>query len=145
MSHIMLPQDANPFGNVHGGVIMKYVDDAAGVAAARHVRGPAVTASVDRLDFFHPVYIGNLLIVRASLNMVGKSSMEVGVRVEAETLVTGLVNHVVTAYLTFVALDINQRPGQVPPLILETDEEKRRNRLALMRRKERLAHIKNQK
>ena len=90
MSHIMLPQDANPFGNVHGGVIMKYVDDAAGVAAARHVRGPAVTASVDRLDFFHPVYIGNLLIVRASLNMVGKSSMEVGVRVEAETLVTGL-------------------------------------------------------
>ncbi len=135
----MLPEDANPAGNVHGGVIMKHVDTCAGVVAIRHARGNAVTASIDRLDFHHPVFIGDLLIVKASLNMVGRTSMEVGVRVEAENLFTGEVRHTASAYLTFVALDKKGSPAQVAPLILETDEDIRRNNEAKKRREVRLA------
>ncbi|CAO0820387.1 Uncharacterized acyl-CoA thioester hydrolase CPn_0654/CP_0093/CPj0654/CpB0680 [Desulfarculales bacterium] len=135
----MLPQDANPMGNVHGGVIMKHIDEAAGVTATRHARRPSVTASLDRLDFHNPVYVGNLLILRASVNMVGRTSMELGVRVEAEDLRTGQVRHTASAYMTFVALDDNGRPTPVPPIILETDEERRRNQEAQNRRQMRLA------
>jgi len=135
----MLPEDANPAGNVHGGVIMKHVDTCAGVVAIRHARGNAVTASIDRLDFHSPVFIGNLLIVKASLNMVGRTSMEVGVRVEAENLFTGEVRHTASAYLTFVALDKKGAPAEVAPLILETDEDIRRNNEAKKRREVRLA------
>ncbi|WDN89327.1 hypothetical protein BuS5_02295 [Desulfosarcina sp. BuS5] len=142
ISLVTLPQDANPAGMVHGGVIMYHIDNAAGVTAMRHTRENAVTASIDRLDFHNPVFVGNLLIIKAGLNRVGKTSMEVGVRVEAENLFTGKVTHTASAYLTFVALDKDRRPMKVPPLILETDDEKRRNRQALDRHKLRIAEKK---
>ena len=139
MSHIMLPQDTNAFGIVHGGVVMKHIDDAAGVAALRHTRCNVVTASIDRLDFHNPAFIGNLLTLKASLNLVGKSSMEVGVRVETEDLKTGEIRHTASAYLTFVALDDQFRPRPIPSLVLATDEDRRRNRQAQARRQVRLA------
>ncbi len=135
----MNPEDANPAGNVHGGVIMKYIDTAAGAVAIRHSRKICVTASIDRLDFHNPVYIGDLLILKASITMVGRTSMEVGVRVEAENLLTGNVRHTASAYLTFVAFDEKGVPTAVPPLILETEEENRRNCEAQIRRESRLA------
>ena len=138
MSHMMLPPDANPVGIVHGGVVMKHIDDAAGVVAVRHSGGNAVTASIDRLDFHHPAFIGNLLTVKASLNLTGETSMEIGARVETEDPVTGTVKHTASAYLTFVALDANNRPRKIPGIIPESDDEKRRNCEALDRRKERL-------
>jgi acyl-CoA hydrolase len=140
----MMPEDANPAGNVHGGVVMKYIDTAAGVVAARHARSNVVTASIERLDFIHPVYVGNLLSLKASLNMVGTTSMEVGVRAETEDLLTGEVRHTVSAYLTVVALDANGRPKRVPRLILESEDEKRRNREALRRREVKLAERKRE-
>ena len=139
MAQQMNPQDANPAGNVHGGVIMKLIDTAAGAVAIRHARSNAVTASIDRLDFFHPVFVGDFVTLRASLNFVGRTSMEVGVRVESENLLTGERRHTSTAYLTYVALDGSGQPLPLPPMILETDEEKRRNREAKVRRETRLA------
>jgi uncharacterized protein (TIGR00369 family) len=139
MAQQMNPQDANPAGNVHGGVIMKLIDTAAGAVAIRHARSNAVTASIDRLDFFHPVFIGDFVTLRASLNFVGRTSMEVGVRVESENLMTGERRHTSTAYLTYVALDGSGQPLPLPPMILETEEEKRRNREAKVRRETRLA------
>jgi uncharacterized protein (TIGR00369 family) len=139
MAQQMNPQDANPAGNVHGGVIMKLIDTAAGAVAIRHARSNAVTASIDRLDFFHPVFVGDFVTLRASLNFVGRTSMEVGVRVESENLLTGERRHTSTAYLTYVALDGHGQPLLLPPMILETDEEKRRNREAKVRRETRLA------
>ncbi len=141
----MNPEDANPAGNVHGGVIMKYVDTAAGVVAIRHSRKIAVTASIDRLDFHYPVFVGDLLILKASINMVGRTSLEVGVRVEAENLLTGEVRHTASAYLTFVALDEKSKPTEIPPLILETEEETRRNCEAQIRRQSRLAEKEREK
>lgn len=138
MSQLMGPPDTNPAGNVHGGVIMKLIDSAAGVVAVRHARVNAVTASIDRMDFHHPAFSGDLVTLKASLNMVGKSSMEIGVRVETENLFTGEVRRTASAYLTYVALDKAGRPTTVPPLILETEEEKRRNREAIARRECRL-------
>ena len=145
IAHVMMPQDANPSGNVHGGVVMKYIDTAAGVVAKRHARCDCVTASIDRLDFHHPVYIGDLLTLKASLNMVGKTSMEIGVRAEAEDLATGRIRHTSSAYLTFVALDSGGKPKEVPPLELETEEEKRRNQEACDRRGVRLTEKKKEK
>ncbi len=139
MSHMLLPQDANAAGIAHGGVVMKHIDNAGGVVAIRHTRGNCVTASIDRLDFHNPAFIGNLLTLKASLNMVGSTSMEVGVRVETEDLRTGEVRHTASAYLTFVALDENFRPRSVPPLVLETEDDRRRNRQAQDRRRVRLA------
>ncbi len=138
MSQIMQPEDANVAGNVHGGTIMKLIDNAAGVVAVRHCRSNAVTASVDRIDFHHPAYIGDLLVIKASMNMVGKTSMEIGARVEAERLLSGDRYHIASAYLTYVSLDEDLKPNPVPPLIAETDAEKRRNREAQTRRKTRL-------
>ena len=138
-SIVMMPEDANPSGNVHGGVIMKNVDTTAGVVAFRHTRRNSVTASIDRLIFHYPVFVGDLLTLRASLNMAGRTSMEIGVRIEAENLLSGEVRHTASAYLTFVALDKSGRPTEIPPLVLETDEEKRRNQQALARRETRLA------
>ncbi len=139
LSHVVTPQDANTAGNVHGGVIMKLIDTAAGVVAARHSSCNVVTASVDRLDFHSPGFIGEILTLKASLNLVGKSSMEVGVRVETENIRTAERRHIASAYLTFVALDESRRPKEVPPLILEDEDEKRRNREAVNRRNIRLA------
>jgi len=138
MSHMMLPPDANPAGIVHGGVVMKHIDDAAGVVAVRHSGGPAVTASIDRLDFHHPAFIGNLLTVKASINLTGETSMEIGARVETEDPVTGVVQHTASAYLTFVALDESNRPRKIPGIVPLTEEQKRRNCEAIARRKDRL-------
>ena len=134
----MTHEDANLGGNVHGGVIMKNIDTAAGIVACRHANSFVVTASIDRIDFHSPVYVGDLLRLIASINYVGKTSMEVGVRVEAENFMSGKVRHTASAYLTFVSLDKEGKPSPVPPLILETDEEKRRNREAQIRREARL-------
>ena len=139
MSHAVSPQDANVAGNVHGGVIMKHIDTAAGVVAARHARCNAVTASIDRLDFHNPAFIGELLTIKASLNLVGKTSMEIGARVEAENPFTAEKRHIASAYLTFVALDEKHQPKEIPPLILEGADELRRNQEAIERRKVRLA------
>jgi len=139
MAQQMNPQDANPAGNVHGGVIMKLIDSVAWAVAVRHARANAVTASIDRLDFHNPVFVGDYVTLRASMNFVGRTSMEVGVRVESENLISGERRHTASAYLTFVALDGNGRPVILPPLILETDEEQRRNREAKTRREMRLA------
>ncbi|MBN2331943.1 MAG: acyl-CoA thioesterase [Deltaproteobacteria bacterium] len=133
IAHVMLPVDANPAGNVHGGVIMKLIDTTAGVVATRHARRNVVTASIDRLDFHYPAYIGNLVFFKASLNLTGRSSMEIGVRVEREDLLTGQTSHIASSYLTFVALDSNGRAVEVPPLILETGDEKRRYQEAMER------------
>jgi acyl-CoA hydrolase len=145
LSHVALPQDANRAGNVHGGVVMKHIDSAAAVAATRHARSDCVTASIDKLDFYSPVYIGNFITLKASINLVGRTSMEVGVRVEAEDLFTGEVNHTSSAYLTFVALDKDGRPKEVPPLILVSEDDKRRNRESLLRREIRLSENKRLK
>lgn len=130
MSH----QDANLAGNVHGGVIMKAIDTTAGIVAARHAGSNVVTASIDRLDFHSPVYIGDILRLKAGLNFAGRTSMEVGVRVEAENFITGAVRHTSSANLTFVSLDAQGRPMEIPGLILETDEQRRRNAEAASRR-----------
>ena len=115
MAQVMGPPDVNNAGNVHGGVIMRLIDTAAGVVAVRHARSNAVTASIDRMDFIYPVFVGDLVTFKASLNMVGKTSMEIGVRVETENLFTGEVRHTASAYLTYVALDKSGRPGSYLP------------------------------
>lgn len=139
MGQLMSPQDANLSGNVHGGVIMRLIDSTAGVVATRHTQTNVVTASVDRLDFHHPVYVGDLVTLTASLNLVGRTSMEVGVRVEAENLRTREIRHTASAYLTLVALDKDGRPTVAPPLVLETEGEMRRHHEAEMRREARLS------
>jgi len=139
VSQVMQPADANPAGNVHGGTIMKLIDNAAGVVAFRHSRCNSVTASVDQINFHYPAFIGDLLIIKACLNLVGKTSMEIGARVESENLLTGNTRHIASAYLTFVSLDDNLKPVAVPGLIFETDKEKQRNQDAQARRKIRLA------
>lgn len=144
MAQMMIPQDANPAGNVHGGVVVKILDEAAGVVAARHARSNVVTASIDRMDFHNPVFVGDVLFCKASLNLVGRTSMEIGVRVEAENVISGQVRHAASAYLTYVALDSQGRPREVAPLILETDDERRRNREARDRREVRLAEKKRE-
>jgi uncharacterized protein (TIGR00369 family) len=145
VSQMMTPQDINPSGNVHGGVIMKLIDTAGGLVANRHTRSNVVTASIDRLDFHHPVFVGDLVTLKASLNFAGTTSMEVGVHVEAENVFTGEVRHTASAYLTFVSLDEKGKPKQIPPLILETEPEKRRNREAQIRREDRLRQRKSEK
>lgn len=145
MAQVMNPEDANSAGNIHGGAIMKLIDTAAGVAALRHARANVVTASIDRLDFHHPVFIGDFLTLAASLNFVGRTSTEVGVRVESENPLTGEKRHTASAYLTYVALDRNNRPIELPPLILETDEDRRRNKEAESRRQMRLAERREEK
>ncbi len=138
ISQIMQPHDANHIGNVHGGVIMNYIDNAAAVIATRYAKGIAVTASIDRLDFYHPVYVGNLLNLRASLNWVGKTSMEIGVKAEAEDMASGDIRHIATSYLTFVALDQKGVPRMLTPLDLNSSAIKKRFQEAQKRRKLRL-------
>ncbi len=140
----MTQADANLAGNVHGGTIMRMIDTTAGIVAGRHSASNVVTASIDRLDFHSPVYVGDLLKVNASINYVGTSSMEIGARVEAENFLTGEVRHTASAYLTFVALGSDGKPANVPPLILGTEREKRRHREAEKRRKIRLEERKRE-
>lgn len=131
--------DANVLGNVHGGTIAKLADTAAGLAALKHCGGPAVTAAMDEMSFLEPVYVGEVVTVKASVNDVGRTSLEVGVRVEAENYGTGRRVHTSSAYLVYVAIDQEGKPRPVPPLIAETEEEKRRQREARLRREARLA------
>src|SRR3954453_18194892 len=115
--------DANNAGNVHGGLIMRLCDDVAGIAAVRHCAGRVVTAAMDRMTFTHPVYVGQLVTVKATVNAAWRTSMEVGGRVESENVRPGEVVHPSTAYLTMVALDDDGKPAQVPPLAPETQDE----------------------
>jgi acyl-CoA hydrolase len=130
--------DANTAGFVHGGTVMKMCDEAAGIAAVKHCRTRAVTAAIDRMTFLDPVYVGELLTCRASVNAVWRTSMEVGVRVEAENPLTGVVRHTSTAYLTMVALDEQGLPTPVRPLEPAGPVEQRRMREAELRRENRL-------
>jgi acyl-CoA hydrolase len=131
--------DANTAGNVHGGTIMRLCDEVAGVAAVRHAGARVVTAGMDRMTFTRPVFIGQLVTVRATVNAAWRTSMEVGVRVESEDLRSGTVLHTSTAYLTMVAIGEEGQPREVPPIEPETDHEKRRERDAQLRRENRLA------
>jgi acyl-CoA hydrolase len=130
--------DANSAGFVHGGTVMKMCDEAAGIAAVKHSRSRVVTAAIDRMTFLHPVYVGQLLTCRASVNAVWRTSMEVGVRVESENPRTGEVRHTSTAYLTMVALDDEGQPVPAPPLVADSADEQRRQREAELRRQYRL-------
>ncbi|MCQ5376808.1 MAG: acyl-CoA thioesterase [Candidatus Methanomethylicia archaeon] len=134
----MFPSDANPAGNVFGGAIVRYIDEIAAAVAQRHARKNVVIASMDRMDFHKPVRVGDLLTLKASVNYVGNTSMEIGVRVEAENPRTGITIHAASAYATMVALDENGKPTAVPRLLPETDEEKRRYSEGEARRKRRL-------
>lgn len=131
--------DANLAGNVHGGTIMKLVDTAAGLAAAKHCGGLAVTAAMDEMSFLEPVFVGDVLTVKATVNVAWSTSMEVGVRVEAENVRSGRHVHTSSAYLVFVALDEHGRPRPVPPVLAETDEERQRQKEAVLRRETRLS------
>ncbi len=137
MARQMMPDDANPWGDVHGGTIMKMVDEAAGASATRHARCRVATAAIDYMSFLHPVHVGELLTVKASVNGVGRSSMEVGVYVEAENLFTGEHHHTSSAYVVMVAMDDHARPVPVPPLTAETPVQRRRMEAAKIRRKQR--------
>ena len=140
MLEVTLPQDANVVGTILGGRVMHLVDMAAAIAAVRHSRSNVVTASVDYLDFRNPVRVGEMMILKASVNRVFHTSMEIGVKVFSENLLTGERKHTTSAYLTFVAIDEFQRPQSIPPLVCETAVDRRRFRQALRRRAIRLAH-----
>lgn len=140
LSQLMLPTDANPHGNVHGGTIMKLADTAGGIAAMRHARCRVVTVMIDSMSFLEPVYVGDLVTIRARLTWTGRSSMEVEVTVEAEQVRTGRVTRTSSAYLVYVALDDDDHPCPVPPLLTETPEEQRRWQEAEARQAYRLAH-----
>lgn len=138
MTEMVLPQHTNSFGNVFGGQVMAWIDICAAIAAQRHSRQPVVTASVDALQFVKPVLRGWTINLRASVNYTAKTSMEIGVRVDAENPLTGERVHTASAYLTFVALGSDGKPNPVPPVLPQTDEEKRRYKAAEVRRKHRL-------
>ena len=141
MHELVLPNDTNVLGNVHGGRVMCLMDICAAMSAYKHARQPVVTASVDRLDFLAPAKKGDILILKSSVNYAHKTSMEIGVRIDAESPFTGEVRHTAAAYLTFVAIDDKNKPTKIPKIIPETEDEKRRYERAvnrhLIRRKER--------
>jgi acyl-CoA hydrolase len=137
-SELMMPEHANNMGHVFGGVILSMMDKTAAIAAFRHSRAPVVTASIDRVDFREPIHPGDLIVMQASVNYAGRTSMEVGVRVEAEDLLTGRRRHTNSCYLTFVAVDRNGRPIEVPEVKPESEDEIRRFAAAQQRRRRRL-------
>jgi len=139
LTHLMQPADANYLGNIHGGVVMKLIDEAAAACAFRFCRTTVVTAAIDRIDFHHPVQIGNLVRLLANLNYAGRTSVEVGVRVEAEDLRTGIVTHTNSAYLVLVALSGTGRPIPVPQFTPVTAEQRAWHEKAAERRRKRLA------
>jgi acyl-CoA hydrolase len=145
MTEMVLPNDTNTLGNLLGGRLMHWIDLAAAIAGQRHAKTVVVTASVDELNFLHPIKIAEVVILRASVNRVFKTSMEVGVKVYSQNLKTGESKHANSAYLTFVALDENGRPTTMHPVIPEDEEEHRRFREALERRDLRLQHRKHRK
>lgn len=137
-SDFALPNDANLLGNVLGGKVMHLVDIAGAIAASRHARCPVVTASIDHMNFLHPIHLGQLIVLHASVNRVFRTSMEVGVRVEVENLATGEKRHTSSAYLTFVAIEKDGSKVVLPQIVPETEEEKRRYEEAGGRRELRL-------
>ncbi|MDQ3243433.1 MAG: acyl-CoA thioesterase [Gemmatimonadota bacterium] len=137
-SQLMMPQHSNNLDHVFGGVILAMMDTSAAVSAIRHARMNCVTVSVDRVDFRQPIHLGDLVVMKCSVNFAGRSSMEVGVRVEAENLKTGVRRHTNSCYLTFVAIDKDGRPAAVPRLVPETEDEFRRYEAAKARRRRRL-------
>ena len=138
MTEMVMPQHTNALGSVFGGVIMSWIDICGAITAQRHARLPVVTASIDYLQFVQPVFIGWTVNLKASVNYVGKTSMEVGVRVDAENPRTGETFHTASAYLSFVALDANKVPTAIAPLEITTKDEKRRHADAMKRREARL-------
>jgi len=138
MTELMMPNMANSLGNVFGGVILSLVDRVATVAAIRHAGGPCVTASIDHVDFREPIHISELVVAQASVNFVGRTSLEVGVRVESEEIATRKRRHTNSCYLTFVAIDEHERPRPVAPVVPETEDEKRRYEAARKRREARV-------
>jgi acyl-CoA hydrolase len=134
MSELMMPQHANIMGNVFGGGLLSLEDRAAAVAAIRHARRPCVTVSVDKVNFREPIRVGELVTALARVNFTGRSSMEIGVKVIAENVLTGEQRHTNSCYLTYVALDDHGAPTQVPPVVPETQDEKRRYDRAAKRR-----------
>lgn len=138
MTEIVLPSHTNQLGNIFGGQLMAWVDIAGSVAAARHARTVCVTASIDALHFIEPVHLGEHVIIRASVNWTGRTSMEIGARLEREDPHTGERLRVATAYMTFVAIDKSGKPMPVPPIVPETEDEVRRMHEAELRRKSRL-------
>ena len=135
-----MPQHANIMGNVFGGVLLAMVDRVAAVAAIRHARRPAVTVSVDKVDFREPIRVGELVTAMARVNFTGRTSMEVGVKVIAENVLTGERRHTNSCYITYVALNDAGEPVEVPPIVPETPDEKRRYNRAAKRRAERVMH-----
>ena len=138
MSELMMPQHANIMGNVFGGVILSLVDRVAAVAAIRHARKPCVTVSVDKVDFKEPIHVGELLTAHARVNYAGRTSMEVGVKIIAENVLSGERRHTNSCYVTYVALDDHGQPTEVPPVVPETPDEKRRYERAAKRRASRV-------
>jgi acyl-CoA hydrolase len=138
LSRIMDLSDANLLGNVHGGEIMKMVDNAGGLAAMKHCGGPVVTAAMDEMQFIEPVYVGDVVTVKAMVNDTGRTSLEVGVRVEADNVITGRHVHTSSAYLVYVALDKDGNPRPVPPVVPENEEQAQRQHEAKLRRQNRL-------
>lgn len=134
MAEVILPNDANPLGNLLGGRLMHFIDIAGAMAAHRHSRSYVVTASMDHIDFVAPVHVGDLLILKSSVNRAFNTSMEVGVKVYVENYITSTRRHVGSAYLTFVAVDSRGRHLPVPPIVPETAEEKARYEMAGIRR-----------
>lgn len=126
MTMFMQPEHSNSLGNVHGGVILKLCDECGGIIASRHARRPAVTVTVDRVTFLQPVLLGRLLLVHGRITWVGRTSIEVELRVEAENLLTGERTHTNSAYFVYVALDADRRPTPVAPLLLQDEAERRR-------------------
>ncbi len=143
MTQLVLPNDANRLGNLLGGQLMHWIDLAAAIAASRHSKRICVTASVDDLNFIHPIKAGDVVILRASVNRVFRTSMEVGVKVLSENLLTGEVQHANSAYLTFVSIDNDGSPVEAPRLRPESADEQRRFADALRRREERLRRRSN--
>jgi acyl-CoA hydrolase len=139
MTELVLPQDANLLGNILGGRVMHLIDIAGAIAAHRHCHRQVVTASVDHLDFLNPVRVGDLIVLEAQVNRAFHTSMEVGVQVFSEDSAAGTRKHTTKAFLTFVSLDNSGKPCPVPPLLLQTADERRRYREAGARRKARLS------
>ncbi|XGC82489.1 acyl-CoA thioesterase [Bdellovibrio bacteriovorus] len=140
MTQLVLPSHTNSLGTIFGGTIMSWIDIAAAISAQRHSNREVVTASIDRLDFIAPVYTGWVVNLKASVNYTSRTSMEVGVRVDAENPKTGEVFHTASAYCTFVALGSNGKPSEIPELTLQTEDDKRRYEEAKKRREVRLAN-----
>jgi acyl-CoA hydrolase len=139
MAQLVLPQHANVHGSVLGGTVLHWIDLSAAIVANRHCRRPVVTAAIDDMSFLAPIQIGQLALLEGRITLVDRSSMEIKVDVTSEDLLSGERRHTATAYVTFVAIDpVTRRPVPVPPLILETDEERRENELAQQRRQRRL-------